>query len=425
MTEQVLPASCDVVVIGAGLAGLTAARALTIAGRSVVVLDASDDIGGRVRTDHVDGLTLDRGFQLYNPSYSEGIHILDLSALELQPLTAGLIVSIDGRNYRMGNPKSEPTWAVDSLLAPVGSLKAKLSFAKYAAAVAVGSEKVDAIDQRTEAFLTFKFGRDFTNKLLRPFLAGVFLEDDLATSKRFLDTVLRSFVRGTPSVPRFGMQEIPRQLAAQLIPGTIFCNVEVTEVAAQKVATNQGVINCRAIIVATDANTAANLVPAITAPAMNSVTTWYHLADCPAEELTEGKGTLVVDGKRYANHKPDPKRPVVNTVAISNAAASYACGDRVLVATSVLGIADSVDAEQSIKSHLATLYGVPTAGWTAVARYPIANALPAMTPPHISEQTARLAEGLYVAGDYRNVSSINGAFASGRRAAEALLIDGL
>ena len=78
MSEQVLPSSCDVVVIGAGLAGLTAARALTIAGRSVAVLEASDDIGGRVRTDQVDGLLLDRGFQLYNPSYTEGTHILDL-----------------------------------------------------------------------------------------------------------------------------------------------------------------------------------------------------------------------------------------------------------------------------------------------------------------------------------------------------------
>jgi len=425
MSEQVLPTSCDVVVIGAGLAGLTAARALTIAGRSVAVLDSSDDIGGRVRTDNVDGLLLDRGFQLYNPSYPEGAHILDLKALDLQPLTAGVIVSIDGRNYRMGNPKHEPTWAVDSLLAPVGPLKAKMGFAKYAAGIALGTEKSDAIDQRTEAFLNFKFGREITSKLLRPFLAGVFLEEELATSKRFLDIVLRSFVHGTPSVPRYGMQEIPRQLAAQLRPNTIFCNVAVTAISPRKVTTAQGVIKCSAIIVATDANTAEKLVPAIKAPTMNSVTTWYHLADCAPEELTKGKGTLVVDGKRYAGHQPDPARPVVNTVALSNAAPSYASDGRVLVSSSAVGLHRTFEAEKAIRSHLANLYAVSTSNWECVAAYPIANALPAMLPPHVVKQTARIVDGLYVAGDYRAVSSINGAFASGRRAAEALLIDGL
>lgn len=425
MSEHSLPKSCDVVVVGAGLAGLTAARALTIAGRSVVVLEASDDIGGRVRTDVVDGLQLDRGFQLYNPSYVEGTHILDLNALELQPLTAGLIVSIDGRNYRMGNPRHEPTWAVDSMLAPVGKIRDKLKFAKYAAKIGLADEKSDSIDQRTEAFLNFKFGRDLTNKLLRPFLAGVFLDDELATSKRFLDIVLRSFVAGVPSVPKYGMQEIPRQLAAQLQANTVFCDVEVTAVAPRKVITHQGQIDCRAVIIATDAHSANKFVPTIKVPKMNSVTTWYHLADCLPADLTNGAGTLVVDGRRYDKHAADPKRPVVNTVALSNAAPSYASDGRVLVSTSTLALDSNAEAELAVRSHLATLYGVPTAGWKSVAAYPIANALPAMLPPHVVKQTARIVDGLYVAGDYRAVSSINGAFASGRRAAEALLIDGL
>ena len=142
-------ADLDVVIVGAGLAGLSCAKHLQRAGKKVAIYEASAGVGGRVRTDNVDGLLLDRGFQLYNPSYPEGAHILDLKALDLQPLTAGVIVSIDGRNYRMGNPKHEPTWAVDSLLAPVGPLKAKMGFAKYAAGIALGTEKSDAIDQRT------------------------------------------------------------------------------------------------------------------------------------------------------------------------------------------------------------------------------------------------------------------------------------
>jgi protoporphyrinogen oxidase len=425
MTDVSLPTRCDVVVVGAGLAGLTAARALTIAGRDVHVIEASDNIGGRVRTDEVDGLLLDRGFQLYNPSYEEGIHILDLNTLDVQPLSAGVIVSVDGRHYKLGNPLNEPAWAIDSFAAPVGSLRSKLQFARYAATRALSKKAPDEIDQRTDAFLTFKFGKELTQKVLRPFLAGVFLEDDLATSKRFLDVVLESFVRGTPGVPKFGMQEIPRQLATQLRPNSIHCNVTVTGVSGNKVVTSAGEIDCRAVIVATNARTAQALIPPLDVPESHGVTTWYHLADCDGSELTDGKGSIIVDGKRYAHHMADPKRPVVNSVVLSNAAPSYASGGRTLVSSSALGVHDSVYAESLVRSHLASLYGVPTSGWQHVATYPIPDALPAMNPPHTLHKEARLGNGLYIAGDHRAVSSINGAFASGRRAAEALIVDGL
>ena len=425
MTDVSLPKKCDVVVVGAGLAGLTAARALTIAGRDVHVLEASDNIGGRVRTDEVDGLLLDRGFQLYNPAYTEGIQILDLKSLDVQPLTAGVVVSIDGRHYKLGNPVQEPAWAVDSLVAPTGSLLSKLKFARYVATRALTNKEPDAVDQRSDAFLTHAFGKELTRKVLQPFLAGVFLENDLATSKRFLDIVLESFLKGTPGVPRFGMQEIPRQLATQLRPNTIHCNVTVTEVAENKVTTDDGTIECRAVIVATNARSAKTLVPSISVSQSHSVTTWYHLADCDGTELTEGKGAVLVDGKRYSSQGADPKRPVVNTVVISNAAPSYASHNRTLVSSSALGVHDSVYAESLVRSHLASLYGVPTSGWQHVATYPIPEALPAMNPPHELHKNPRLGNGLYIAGDHRDVSSINGAFASGRRAAEALLVDGL
>jgi protoporphyrinogen oxidase len=418
-----IPSKTDVVIIGAGVAGLAAARRLSIAGREVCVIDASDEIGGRIRTDQVDGLLLDRGFQLYNPSYSEGISVLDLKALDVKSFSPGVIVSIDGRNYKMADPKREPSWAIDSLLAPVGKMSSKVKFAKYAISLALAKTGSKTYDQRTDAFLQAKFGRDLTDKVLRPFLAGVFLEPELATSKRFLD--IKSFIAGSPGVPRAGMQAIPRQLATQLPTGSIHLNVTAQAVASTMVRTDQGDIRCRSVVIATNARSAALLIPSLKVPSSNAVTTWYHLADCAGSELTEGKSTLVIDGKKFNGPLDDPSRPLVNTVVMTNSAPSYATNDRTLISSSALGVHPSAQSEQQVRSHLAALYKVPTSNWTHVATYPIPDALPMMAAPHDVEQSVRLSDGVYIAGDYRQVSSINGALASGRRSAEALLTDDL
>lgn len=420
-----IPSKTDVVVIGAGVAGLAAARRLAIAGREVCVIDASDDVGGRIRTDKVDGLLLDRGFQLYNPSYPEGISVLDLAALDVKSFSPGVIVSIDGRNYKVADPKREPAWAIDSLLAPVGKISSKLKFARYAIGVALKKANSESYDQRTDAFLVAKFGKELTDKILRPFLAGVFLEPELATSKRYLDIALKAFVAGTPGVPSAGMQAIPNQLAAQLSSGRIHLNVTAKAVASTMVRTDQGDIRCRSVVIATNARSAALLIPSLKVPASNAVTTWYHIADCAGTELTEGKSTLVVDGKKFDGNLDDSSRPLVNTVVITNSAPTYASNGRTLVSSSALGVHSSTQSELQVRSHLASLYKVPTGNWAHVATYPIPDALPMMNAPHDVAQSVRLSSGVYIAGDYRQVSSINGALASGRRAAEALLTDDL
>lgn len=420
-----IPSKTDVVVIGAGIAGLAAARRLAIAGREVCVIDASDDVGGRIRTDQVDGLLLDRGFQLYNPSYAEGISVLDLTALDVKSFSPGVIVSIDGRNYKVADPKREPTWAIDSLLAPVGKISSKIKFARYAIGVALKKTNAESYDQRTDAFLMAKFGKELTDKILRPFLAGVFLEPELATSKRYLDIALKSFVTGTPGVPSAGMQAIPNQLAAQLSSGTIHLNVTAKAVASTMVRTDQGDIRCRSVVIATNARSAALLIPSLKVPTSNAVTTWYHLADCSGSEITEGKSTLVIDGKKFDGQLEDSSRPLVNTVVMTNSAPTYASNGRTLISSSALGVHPSTQSEAQVRSHLASLYKVPTGNWTHVATYPIPDALPMMSAPHDVEQSVRLSSGVYIAGDYRQVSSINGALASGRRAAEALLTDDL
>jgi phytoene dehydrogenase-like protein len=404
----------DVAIVGAGLAGLAAARQLLIHGVDVVVLEASDGVGGRVRTDRVDGLLLDRGFQLFNPAYPEAARVLDYPALDLKPFVPGVIAATPGGPVRLGDPRRRPAWASDALARRSGSLASKLRFASYAwrTSHAPVSQIETSLDFPAEVALRSAGIDDaFLETVLRPFLAGVFLEEELTTSRRFMDLVLRSFVNGIPSVPAQGMQAIPEQLRDALPEGTVRLGAAARSVASGTVATDDGSVRARDVIVATDPVHAGELLPGLPVPAARSVTTWYFVAD--ATELTSGDAVLVVDGAR--------RGIVLNTVALTNAAPSYASDGRVLVSASALGVHDDAESTTRVLAHLELLYGVRTAEWENVATYAIPYALPAMPAPLDVRKPVAIDDGIYVAGDHRDTASIQGAMVSGRRAADAIL----
>lgn len=409
-----------VVVVGAGLSGLAAARYLTRRGVEVVVLEGSDAVGGRIRTDVVDGYRLDRGFQLYNPAYPEGARVLDHRALDLKPFVAGarIVLQRGGRRrvQRIADPRRKPSWALPSLRAGIGSPLATARFGAYAASCAIRS--VSALSRAPDvtseqALRRAGVDRTLMETVLRPFLSGVFLESELATSRRFLDVVLKSFVRGTPSVPALGMQRIPEQLAAGL---DVRLGHRVAAVSAHGVDVIGGDAHTgEAVIVATDPASAAALVTGVHVPAANSVTTWYYRPSCAPGELADGEAVLVLDGAG--------RGPLVNTVVMSHAAPDYAPPGSALVAASALGAADHPERDDRVRDHLAWLYGVPTKDWDLIASYPIRYALPAMPVPFTLQRPVRIDGGVYVAGDHRDTSSIQGALVSGRRAAQAVLKD--
>jgi len=411
-----LPARADVVVVGAGMAGLVAAGALNDAGYDTLVVEASDGVGGRVRSDHVDGLTLDRGFQLLNPSYPAAADLLDLEALALRPFASALLVAMGGRRYLLADPRRDPLGGPRALAAPVGSLRAKLALARYALRVS-RADPAALVAQpdgpAQEALREAGASEALLDTVLRPFLAGVFLESDLTTSRRFLDLVLRSFVLAAPAVPAGGMGAIGDQLASRLPAGTVRLGTPARSLRAGRVVTDAGTVGARVVIVATDAGAAARLLPGLVVPARHGVTTDYHLADCEPGRLAGGRAVLTVDGQR--------RGPVLNTVVLTHAAPTYAPDGQVLVSTSHLGVGRA--AERDVRGHLGLLYGVDTRGWTPVARYPVPDALPAMDPPHEFRKPVRLEPGLLVCGDHRDSSSLQGALVSGRRAARAALSD--
>jgi phytoene dehydrogenase-like protein len=396
----------DVVVVGAGLAGLAAARRLTGRGRTVVVLEAADGVGGRMRSEHVDGVTVDRGFQLLNPAYPEAARVLDLPALHLRPFDAGvLLAGRDGRHV-VADPRRRPGALLSSALHAPGSRLDQARFAAYAARLSVGDGRriLEGPDSAVgEAYAAFG---GVTDRVLAPFLSGVLFDDSMTASRRFADLLLRSFVRGTPAVPAYGMQQIPDQLASGL---DVRLGTAVRAVTPTSVTLDDAVIAARSVVVATDPGTAGRLLPGLEVPVMRSGTTWWHLADAPGPAFTGGRAILVVD--------PDRRGPLVNTVAVSNASPAYAVHGRALIASTALGT--DVD-ERDVLDHLTLMYAADPTNWDTVAVHRIAATVPA-TPVGSPVRRAATHGGVFVAGDHRDTASIQGALVSGRRIADAVL----
>jgi phytoene dehydrogenase-like protein len=402
-----------VIIVGAGVAGLACALDLVAAGVPVKVLEGSDAVGGRMRTDERDGFRLDRGFQVFNTAYPQVKRRLNLRALQLRPFTAGALLQTGDRRLRFSDPTRQPAGAADLLRGRLGGPADVLAVARLSAAdmlLPVGLIKHQP-DRTTFAALSEAgISPALCDLFFRPFLSGVFLEDELETSARFFHLVWRSFLRGTLCLPRRGIQAVPEQLAANLPPGTVQPETPVAALTEHGIGLADGAeILGQAVIVATAAAEAGQLLgDAVSVPATRTVTTFYHAA--PSSPLAEP--TLLLD----------TERTITNTVVLSEVSDTFAPAGRALISSSVLG--DASDREPAVRARLAELYGTDTAGWEHLASYAIPGALPAMPAPHPLSQPTRISPGRYVCGDHRATGSVQGAMASGTRAAREFLASG-
>jgi phytoene dehydrogenase-like protein len=410
----------DVYVVGAGLAGLRCARRLHERGVTATVLEAGDAVGGRVRTDRVDGFLLDRGFQVLLTAYPEARSVLDYRELELHPFYPGALVWTGGRFVTVADPFRRRLDGLRSLVAPVGGLGDKLKLASLRRRVVAGSlEELFARPETStgQALARDGFSDEMVDRLLRPLFGGLLLDRELGASSRMFEFLYRMLALGEAALPTRGMAAIPEQLANGLPPGCIRLGQKVTEVGDGGLVLHAGErLRARAVVVATDGPTAAGLLGEGAAPASAAACCLYFAADrAPIDEPV-----LVLDG--------DGAGPVNHLCVPSAVAPTYAPAGMSLVSATVLerpGLPRGADLEAAVLGQLADWFGSAVVGWRHLATYQIPHAQPAQPPGALDPpaRPVRVRPGVYVCGDHRDNASIDGALTSGRRAADAVLED--
>jgi phytoene dehydrogenase-like protein len=411
-------ADADVVIVGAGLAGLAAALELTEAGRSVVVLEASDGPGGRVRSDPVDGFRLDRGFQILLTGYPELRRLFgdDFTGLDLRRFGPGAYVQADGERHLVADPFRRPSAAWATLRAPVGTFADKLRLVRLVAEVRRGrpQDLLRRPDLTTEERLRDAgFSEQMMRRLWQPLVGGIELDPSLSVSRRRFDIVLRMLATSDAAVPAAGMGRIAEVLSARLAPGTVRYRTLVAAVQGTAAVLADGrLVEGRALVVATDGPTAARLIdrPDVADPgSLAAACLWFAPPEPPL-----AAPYLLLDG--------DGRGPVRNLAPMSVVAPEYAPIDRELVAAAVPGPeALGADLEVEVRRQLTAWFGSVVERWELLRFDRIPHGQPAQRPPFSPVQPVRLGVGRYVCGDHRDTGSTQGALHSGRRTARAVL----
>jgi phytoene dehydrogenase-like protein len=395
-----------------------AARALQEKGASFQILEASDGIGGRVRTDEVDGFLLDRGFQVLLTAYPEAKRVLNYRRLDLKAFAPGAISWYAGRMNKLVDPRRTPGAWKEAWQSEFGTLGDKLRMARLRSRL--GKSLIEEIfagpDRPTkEALESSHFSEQMIHRFFRPFLGGILLDGELKSSSRMYEFVFKMMSEGDVALPSRGMGAIPAQLAEKLPVEAVRLNTRVEELHENELKLTEGeVLKAPAIVIATEGPAAARLIGEVE-PASRSVTCFYYAAEEPP----------VKDPLLFLNG--DGAGPVNNFAVISQVAPSYAPAGKHLVSTTVLGTHKLTDVQLSgfIIAQMKNWFGKVASTWQFLRGYYLTHAQPqqfpgALEPP---QRAVRVRPGVYVCGDHRDNASIQGALVSGRRATEAVLAD--
>jgi phytoene dehydrogenase-like protein len=409
VTDHITRPDEPVAVVGAGLAGLSCAVALHDAGIPVQVYEASDGVGGRVRTDHVDGFTVDRGFQVALTAYPEMHRQLDMAALDLQAFEPGALVWRNGKGSVVGDPFRRPATSLSTVTAPTGTPfdKARIAWLRHRLRSVHPVRLLQGDDITTRSALADAgFSDTIIERFFRPLVGGIQLDPELGDSRRMFDVIFRMLSDGDSAVPAAGMQAIPQQLADRLPPGVVHLDSPVTATTPTSITVGGDTISAAAVVVATEGPAAAGLLGLAPVESKSVGAVYFSAPTAPIDDKY-----VVLDGTG--------RGPVLNVAVMSNVAPSYAPAGSHLVVAALPGH-DGPTIEADARRQLRAWWGPQVDSWGHVATYRIAHGQPRQRPPFHPKRRVRLDDGRFVCGDHRDTASIQGAMFSGRRCALAL-----
>ena len=428
--------SQPIIIVGAGMAGLACATWLHRAGRPVLVLEAADAVGGRVRTDLTpEGFRLDRGFQVLQTNYPEARRIFDYRALNLKSFRSGAVIRLpDGTQTSLLNPLKSPLSAFSTLTSPIGSLADKLRIVSLVRHVLQHKPEELLARPNAEDTVTFLRRYGFSERMIatffRPFFGGVFLDRELTTASNFFEFIFQQFVTGNAAIPALGIQELPEQLASRLPAGTVRLNTPVAGIVdgSQVRLTTGQVLSASAIVLATDGLAALRLLAGRSG----------NPDDSPSQEAggfpTATRITTCTYFATPGGHSPGRNDKLLRLNATPGALAhnvafpadvsgAYAPAGRSLISVSTHGERSLDEAElvPRLRQELAAWFGPAARDWEHLRTYRIAAALPVYPAGQPPRQPLQLADNLYRCGDWASYPSLNGALGTGREVAELII----
>ncbi|KAG0626605.1 hypothetical protein M758_2G137300 [Ceratodon purpureus] len=421
-----------VVIVGAGLAGLAAARQCVEDGIPFLLVEGSDGVGGRVRTDSYQGFLLDRGFQIFITAYPEAQAVLDYEALNLQTFYAGALVWFNGAFHRVADPLRHFTDGLGSLFNPIGSAvdKVIVGIVRLRAAVKPVSEILSADETTILSRLKSEgFSEAMIDRFFRPFFGGIFFDRELQTTSRLFEFVFKCLALGSNTLPAAGIGAIPQQMADKLPRGSVMLNSRVAKletddngVISGVVMESGGVVSAKyGVVIAAEGPEAARLLgkklpasPSVEKPPRSTTCLYFSADSSPVSEPI-----LLLNGT---------KSGIINNMFFpTTVAPSYAPAGKTLVSVTLIGQYEKTpdsELEQTVRAELHSWFGAKVVdSWQHLRTYRIPLAQPHQAPPTMLQKEPRVEQGVYVCGDHRYSSTFDGALVSGRRAVQELMAD--
>jgi len=445
-----IPEETDVVIIGGGLAGLAAALELTKRKKSFVLLEATDEFGGRARTEEIDGFLLDVGFAIYLSSYEECARVFDREELDLRKFYAGADVRYERKFYRVADPFRHVSDAIPSLLPEhkigstfdkilVGLVRFQTLLFRMDPLKRLGGETI------LERLEKFGFSDLMIDSFFRPFLGGIFFNPELTTDSRLFDFVMRSLALGENCLPAKGIGALATQLVSKLNKNTLFLNSKVEEIIENEdddsstlsVKLINGInktVRAKKIILAVEGPECYRLLGTMSEKSDNNTggvgtTCVYFSCDKP---YNAKNAILYLDGELYARN--NRKKTLVNNCCFpSVVSATYAPEGKHLCSASIIGVPEEQNDEllaEAVKTELSDWFGADvTKSFKMLKVYRIPFAQPTQTPKakgsgiNAFEQSCEsgVMKNVYLAGDHRDAATFDGALISGRRCVEYII----